>query len=88
MYKEEILYDKPLYVGATVLDLSKLCMMEFRYGVVEKEFKNKYELVYSDTDSMVNNFKHDDIYDWIKNNKQHFDSSESLRPDMKDNTNK
>ena len=76
------------YVGASILDLSKLCMMEFHYDVVEKEFSNKYELIYSDTDSMVYNFKHPDIYDWIKNNKHHFDLSESERPDLKDNTNK
>jgi len=88
MFKEEIVYDKPLYVGASILDLSKVCMMEFHYGVVEKEFQNKYDLIYSDTDSMVYNFKHPDIYDWIKNNNQHFDLSESLRPDMKDNKNK
>jgi hypothetical protein len=87
MYKKEIVYDKPLYVGSTILDLSKLCMMEFHYGVVEKEFKNQYELIYSDTDSMVYNFKHPDIYDWIKNNKHHFDLSESKRPDLKDETN-
>jgi predicted permease len=36
---------------------------------------------------MVYNFKHHDIYDWIKNNKNYFDLSESLRPDLKDNTN-
>jgi hypothetical protein len=88
MYKEEVLYDKPLYVGASILDLSKLCMMEFHYDVIEKEFSNRYELIYSDTDSMVYNFKHPDIYDWIKNNKNHFDLSESERPDLKNNTNK
>ena len=88
MYKEEVLYDKPLYVGASILDLSKLCTMEFHYGVIEKEFKNKYELLYSDTDSLVYNFKHPHIYEWIKNKKQHFDLSDSLRPDLKDNTNK
>ena len=72
MYKKEIKYDKPLYVGSTILDLSKLCMMEFHYGVVEKEFQNKYELIYSDTDSMVYNFKHPDIYDWIKKQQTSF----------------
>ena len=86
-YKQFVVYDKPLYVGASVLDLSKLCMMEFHYGVVEKEFKDKYELIYSDIDSMVYNFKHPDIYDWIKNNKQHFDLAGSMRPDLKDPTN-
>jgi hypothetical protein len=87
-YKKEIVYDKPLYVGTCALDLSKLCMMKFHYDTIEKEFQNKYELIYSDTDSMVYNFKHPDIYDWIKNNKQYFDLSESERPDLKDNTNK
>jgi hypothetical protein len=87
MYKEEVLYDKPLYVGASILDLSKLCTMEFHYGVIEKEFKNKYELLYSDNDSLVYNFKHPDIYEWVKNNKQHFDLASSLRPDLFDVTN-
>ena len=49
---------------------------------------NKNELIYSDTDSLVYNIKHPDVYDWIKNNKHHFDLSESERPDLKDNTNK
>ena len=61
--------------------------MEFHYGVVEKEFKNKYDLIYSDTDSMVYNFKHNDIYEWIKHNKHHFDLTSSLRPDLVDDTN-
>jgi hypothetical protein len=72
MYKKEIVYDKPIYVGTSILDLSKLCMMEFHYDVINKEFENKYDLIYSDTDSMVYNIKHDDKYDWIKNNKNIF----------------
>ncbi len=88
MFKEEVLYDKPLYVGSSILDLSKLCMMQFHYDVVNKEFGNNAELIYSDTDSLVYNFKHHDIYEWIKKNKHLFDLSDSLRPDMKDNTNK
>jgi hypothetical protein len=66
MYKKEIVYDKPLYVGTSILDLSKLCMMEFHYDVIHKEFENKYNLIYSDTDSMVYNIKTNDVYDWIK----------------------
>ena len=38
MYREEILYDKPLYVGTCILDLSKLHMMKFHYDVTQKEF--------------------------------------------------
>ena len=88
MYKKEIVYDKPIYVGTSILDLSKLCMMKFHYEVMDKEFKGRYNLIYSDTDSLVYNIRCDDIYKWIGDNKQHFDLSDSLRPSLQDDTNK
>jgi hypothetical protein len=45
-------------------------------------------LLYSDTDSMVYQIFTEDIYEWVKQNRQHFDLSDSIREDMKDNTNK
>ena len=63
-------------------------MMEFHYDVIHNEFENKYKLLYQDTDSLVYNIEHPDIYEWIKNNKHYFDLSDSLRRDLKDNGNK
>jgi hypothetical protein len=83
MFKSEVEMDKPIYVGTSILDLSKLVMMGFHYNVIEKAFQNKYSMIYSDTDSAVYKITNPDIYDWIKNNKQHFDLSDSLRPDLK-----
>ena len=37
---------------------------------------------------MVYYIQHEDRHEWIKQNKQHFDLSDSARADMKDNTNK
>jgi hypothetical protein len=88
MYKTEVVYDKPIYVGTSILDLSKLCMMQFHYDVMQDNFGSDSNVIYSDTDSLVYNVKHDDVYEWIKNNKQHFDLSDAVRDDMKDNTNK
>ena len=88
MYNTEIEYDKPIYVGTSILDLSKLHMMEFHYNTIQANFAGKYNLVYSDTDSLVYSLEHEDIYEWIKEHGQHFDLSESIRPDMKDTTNK
>ena len=68
--------------------MSKLCMLDFHYNVIHKEFVNKYNLIYSDTDSLGYNIYHDDIYDWIKKNKIHFDLSDSLRDDTKDTEHK
>ncbi len=87
MYKQEIVYDKPIYVGTSVLDLSKLHMMNFHYNVINKEFDN-YNLIYSDTDSFVYNIEHPDIYKWVHENKQYFDLSDSLNKDIKDDHNK
>jgi hypothetical protein len=75
--------DKPIYIGTSILDLSKLCMMQFHYDVIAKEFNNNYNLLYSDTDSLIYNIKTPDIYDWIKNNKSYFDLSDSKRPELK-----
>ena len=83
MLKPWIIYDKPLYVGTGILDLSKLCMMEFHYDVVHKNFEGRYNWLYSDTDSLIYCLQHHDIYEWIKNNAKYFDLSDSLRPDMK-----
>ena len=88
MYKTEIEYNKPIYVGTSILDLSKLCMMDFHYNTIEKNFKDKYNVIYSDTDSLVYNIQHDDIYRWITENNKHFDLSDSIRTDLKDNSNK
>ena len=87
-YKDEVKLDKPIYVGTTILDLSKLLMMRFHYDVIEKHFSGAYQLLYSDTDSMVYQIFTEDIYEWVKQNRQHFDLSDSIRKDRKDNTNK
>jgi len=76
MYKQEIVYDKPIYVGASILDLSKLHMMNFHSNVINKEF-DSYNLIYSDTDSFVYNIEHPDIYKWVHENKQYFDLTDS-----------
>ena len=57
---------KPIYVGCSILDLSKLKMLDFHYNVIHKNFVGQYTIIYSDTDSLVYNIKHDDIYKWIQ----------------------
>ena len=88
LYREKVIYDKPIYVGTCILDLSKLHMMKFHYEVIHETFRGRYRLLYSDTDSLIYSIIHDDIYEWMKENRQYFDFSDSLRLDMKDNTNK
>ena len=88
LYQKKIVYDKPIYVGTSILDLSKVCMMDYHYNVMEKSFPGSYNLIYSDTDSLVYSIRCDDIYKWMNENRSHFDLSETVRPEMQDNTNK
>ena len=88
-YKERIVYDKPVYVGCSILDLSKLKMLEFHYDVIDKQFGKRANLIYSDTDSFVYEIEHDDIYKWQQENEDEwFDLSDSKRPDLKVDKNK
>ena len=50
-YKKELQYDKPIYLGSTVLELSKLHMYKFYYDVL-KPSPEDINLRYVDTDSL------------------------------------
>ena len=82
------IYDKPSYVGASVLDLSKLHMMNCNSDVSHATFESRYNLIYSDTDSLVYDIRHLVIYDWARHNREHFDLSDSKRFDPQDDANK
>ena len=86
-YKKEIQYNKLIYGGTSILDLSKLTMMKFQYNIIHHSFEGRYNLIYSDTDSIVYTIQHDNIYQWIKENKTHFDLSDTVREDLKDDEN-
>ena len=62
LYETKVVLHKPTYVGTTILDFSKLLMMRFHYDVIEKHFRGNYELLYSDTDSLVYQIYCDDLY--------------------------
>ena len=64
-HKTSIIYDKPCFVGCSILDLSKVRMMDFHYNTIQKNFQGKYDLLYSDTDSMVYQIKIKNFYKWM-----------------------
>ena len=51
-YKTEIQYDKPIYLGSTVLELSKLHMYKFYYDIL-KPSPEDINLHYMDSDSFI-----------------------------------
>lgn len=75
MNRTEIVYDKPIYVGFCVLDISKTIMYDFYYGFLKKQYGDNVELLYTDTDSFILELYTDDFYKDIKNNITKFDTS-------------
>ena len=52
--------NKPIYVGFTVLDLSKWLMYDFHYNFIKKYFSA--ELLFTDTDSLTYEIKSENVY--------------------------
>ena len=63
--KARIFYNKPIPVGCTILELSKVHMYHFHYKVIKERFPDCL-LAYSDTDSTVYSIKGPDLYEDIK----------------------
>ena len=68
--------DKPIYLGMSILDISKTLMYEFWYDYVKPKYKDKAKLCYMDTDSFVINIFTEDFFEDINNDVERwFDTS-------------
>ena len=62
MRKTQIIMNKPVYLGLSLLDLSKTVMYEFQYHYAKPKYGENAKLCYMDTDSFIIHVKTDDIY--------------------------
>ena len=63
--------NKPIYVGFTVLELSKWLMYDFHYSFIKKHFDA--ELLFTGTDSLTYEIKSEDVYEEFFKHKHLFD---------------
>ena len=59
--KPVLTLSKPIYVGFTVLELSKWLMYDFHYNFINKHFDA--ELLFTDIDSLIYEIKSEDVYE-------------------------
>ena len=75
MSMSEVTITKPIYVGATVLDTSKIPMYNFHYGYIKEKYGENAKLLDMDTDGIKYHIKTDDIYKDMNENIDIFDTS-------------
>ena len=53
MKKTKILFNKPVFLGMIILDLSKSLMYDLHYNNVKTKYVDKAKLLFTDTDSLA-----------------------------------
>ena len=85
--KPVLILNRPIYVGFTVLELSKWLMYDFHYNFIKKNFNA--ELLFTDTDSLAYEIKSENVYEEFLKRKDLFDFSNYLKDsEFSDETNK
>ena len=78
MKKTELNFDKPVYLGMCILDLSKTIMYEFHYKYIKPKYGDKAKLLFTDTDSLMYEIKMEYFYKDISGDvKDRFDTSDN-----------
>ena len=72
--KQVLILNKPIYVGFSISDLSKLLMYKFRYEYIKNKFDAK--LLFTDAFNLVYEIKTEDVYEDFYGDKTFFDFSD------------
>ena len=76
MKKARVKMTTPLYLGTSILDISKTLMYKFWYDYINPKYGDRAKLCYTDTDSFIIYIKTEDFFEDISNDVERwFDTS-------------
>ena len=82
MEKTKLKMNKPIYLGMSILDISKTLMYQFSYDYIKPKYQDRAKLCYMDTDSFVIHIKTEDFYEDIADEvEKWFDTSNYSKDD-------
>ena len=77
MKKTSLTMNKPVYLGMSILDLSKIVMFDFHYQYIKPKYGKQAKLLFTDTDSFLYEIQTEDFYKDISGDvKNRFDTSD------------
>ena len=65
MKKTKVKMNKPVYLGLSILEISKTLMYQFWYDYIKPKYQNNAKLCYKNIDSFIINIKTEDLYEDI-----------------------
>ena len=75
MKKTDLVFNKPVYLGMSILDISKTLMYDF-HKYIKKKYGPKAKLLMTDTDSLMYEIHTEDYFEDIREDiKEKFDTS-------------
>ena len=60
--RTKLYFNKPVYLGMSILDISKIRMYEFHYEYIKPKYGAKAKLLFTDTDSLMYEIQTTDFY--------------------------
>lgn len=76
LHNTHILMNKPIIVGMSILDLSKVTMYTFLYDFLKPKYGDHIQILYTDTDSFIMCIETEDFYKDMKNDLKMYDTSD------------
>ena len=73
VHKSNLVLSRPVYVGISILDLSKHLMYDFYYNQLKTQYGEGCQLLYTDIDSLLLEIETEDVYKDMAQNQTLYD---------------
>ena len=74
--RTKLVFNKPVYCGMAILDISKTLIYDFHYGYILPKYGKNQKLLFTDTDSLCYEIETEDFFEDISNDvEKGFDTS-------------
>ncbi|XP_055310959.1 uncharacterized protein LOC129573854, partial [Sitodiplosis mosellana] len=80
--KTHIKMEKPIAIGMSILDISKVLMYDFFYDYLKPKYGSNVTLLYTDTDSFILDVKTECFYSDMSNDIDKYDTSDYPEPNQ------